>query len=146
MVKPSVNSPHPHLCRMYESRLWRRNPIFSVLLGVSFDKELELIMKVATLKGDETFLDLGCNPGIYTRPFARRLQSGTAVGLDLSMPVLDYAVRRAHADRIKNLLFIHGMLWMYIFQMTSLMWLFAAVPSTCSRILKSSRGLDASST
>ena len=94
--------------RMYESRLWRRNPIFSLLLGVSFDKELELIMNVANLKGDETFLDLGCGPGIYTRPFARKLQNGRAVGLDLSMPVLDYAVRRGQAEGISNLTFIRG--------------------------------------
>ena len=94
--------------QLYESRLWRRNPIFSVLLGISFDKELELIMNIADLEGDETFLDIGCGPGIYTRPFAKRLENGTAVGIDLSMPVLDYAVRKAEAEKIENLLFIHG--------------------------------------
>lgn len=94
--------------RIYESRLWRRNPIFSVLMGISFDKELELIMNVADLKGDETFLDLGCGPGIYTRPFAQKLHAGTAVGLDLSMPVLNYAVRKARSEEIENLVFIRG--------------------------------------
>jgi ubiquinone/menaquinone biosynthesis C-methylase UbiE len=96
------------LIRVYESRLWRRNPVFSLLLGISFDKECALILDTAGFKGDEILLDLACGPGIYSRPFARTLEQGTVVGLDLSMPVLHYAVKRAHTEGINNLIFIHG--------------------------------------
>ena len=94
--------------QIYESRLWRRNPLISLLLGISFDKECELIMQTANLKGNETLLDLACGPGIYSRPFAKRLNRGTVVGLDLSMPVLNYATKKAQSEEINNLLFIHG--------------------------------------
>lgn len=96
------------LIKVYESRIWRRNPLFSLLLGISFDKELELISQVAGLTGDETLLDLACGPGIYTRPFARTLRHGTVVGLDLSMPVLNYAVKKAQSQGITNCVFLHG--------------------------------------
>ena len=96
------------LIKVYESRIWRRNPLFSLLLGISFDKELELISRVAALKGDETLLDLACGPGIYTRPFARTLRHGNVVGLDLSIHVLNYAVKKAQSEGIDNCVFVHG--------------------------------------
>ncbi len=95
--------------RIYESRLWRRNPLItSIFTGISFEDEYELILRTANIKGDETLLDLACGPGIYTRPFARKLDNGIVVGLDLSFSMLNYAVKRARAEKIDNVLFIHG--------------------------------------
>ena len=94
--------------RFYESRWWRRGLVNNLYLAISFDDELEMISQAATLKDARTVLDLACGSGIYTRPFARTLDQGIAVGLDLSMPMLDYAAAKAETEGISNTLFIHG--------------------------------------
>jgi SAM-dependent methyltransferase len=96
------------IVRIYESRLWRRGPHVSLVLGISVEREQELILGVAELTGAETVLDLACGPGIYTRPFARALPAGTVLGLDLSLPMLRYANRRAREEAVDNILLIHG--------------------------------------
>jgi ubiquinone/menaquinone biosynthesis C-methylase UbiE/uncharacterized protein YbaR (Trm112 family) len=93
---------------IYESRWFRKGPGFPLISGISFDKEYEIISQAAKLEGNEILLDLGCGSGIYSRPFARRLNSGMLVGLDLSVPMLNYAGSRARAEGFENLLFIHG--------------------------------------
>jgi ubiquinone/menaquinone biosynthesis C-methylase UbiE len=94
---------------IYESRLWRRNPLItSIVTGISFEDEYKLILRAAKVTGDETLLDLACGPGIYTRPFAKTLDKGMVVGLDLSFSMLNYAVKRTRAEKIDNILFIHG--------------------------------------
>lgn len=109
--EPPAAAPMKLECmgRFYESRLWRRNILLTALfLGIPFDREYELILRAANLKGDETLLDLVCGPGTYTRPFAKRLTQGTVAGLDLSFGMLLYAVKRAQFEGVSNLLFIHG--------------------------------------
>ena len=96
------------LVRVYESRFWRRSPLFAALLGISFEREYSLIAAAANLKGDERLLDLGCGPGIYARRFARRLPRGHVTGLDLSAPMLRYASKRAQTDGLTNLQLIRG--------------------------------------
>ena len=96
------------IVRIYESRWWRRSALFALLLGISFDREQELILRTAHLTGAETVLDLACGPGIYARPFARAVAAGTVVGLDISLPMLRYASRRAREEGLTNLLLIHG--------------------------------------
>jgi SAM-dependent methyltransferase len=93
---------------IYESRWWRRNPLLSILMGISFEREYDLIVRAAELDGAERVLDLACGPGIYTRPFARRLPVGCVVGLDLSLPMLSYAAQRARMERLANLTFIRA--------------------------------------
>ena len=94
--------------QFYESRWWRRGLVNNVYLAISFDDEFEMIVKAANLKDEGIILDLACGSGIYTRPLARKCTSGTAVGLDLSMPMLDYASAKAQEEEISNLLFVHG--------------------------------------
>jgi ubiquinone/menaquinone biosynthesis C-methylase UbiE len=77
-------------------------------LGISFEREYSLIVAAANLKGDELLLDLGCGPGIYARPFARRLPRGQVVGLDLSAPMLRYASTRARQEGVTNLQLVRG--------------------------------------
>ena len=96
------------IVRIYESRLWRRSPYVALLLGISFERELGLILRAAELKGAEKVLDLACGPGIYTRPFARAVVAGSVVGLDLSLPMLRYASQRADQEQVDNVLWIHG--------------------------------------
>ena len=96
------------IIRIYESRLWRRSPYVALLLGISFTREQQLILRAAELASAERVLDLACGPGIYTRYFARKVSAGSVMGLDLSLPMLRYASRRAHQEQVENVLWIHG--------------------------------------
>ena len=93
---------------VYESRLWRRNPIAEALMGITFEGELACIAGAARLEAASRVLDLACGPGIYARPFARRLPGGRVVGLDLSPPMLAYAQRRRRAEGLANLDLVRG--------------------------------------
>jgi len=42
-------------------------------------------------------LDIGCGTGLLTKEIARRMRSGTVIGIDASAPMIDYA-RRKHAS------------------------------------------------
>jgi ubiquinone/menaquinone biosynthesis C-methylase UbiE len=96
------------IVRIYESRLWRRSLIATLALGISFEREQELIGRAARLSPGDTLLDLACGPGIYTRPFARQVAPGLVVGLDLSPAMLRHARRRARAARLANLALVRG--------------------------------------
>jgi len=93
----------PPVVAVYESRLWRRNPLVEAFMGISFADELDRIAGAARLDAAARVLDLACGPGIYARPFARRLRGGRVVGLDLSRPMLAYARRRRRAEALTNL-------------------------------------------
>jgi len=94
--------------KIFESQWFRTGPFYSLVAGISFQEEYEMVTQAAKLEGGEILLDIGCGSGIYSRPFARRLNRGAVVGLDLSLPMLSYATSRAQAQRIENLLLIHG--------------------------------------
>ena len=96
------------LVRIYESRLWRRSPVFAAFTGISFDDEYSLIADAARISRTSQILDLACGPGIYARRFARRARQGAVVGLDLSMPMLRYATRRAKEEAFRNLHLVRG--------------------------------------
>ncbi len=98
----------PPVVRIYESRLWRRSPVTSFILGLPFERERELILRGLSLRGSETALDLACGPGIYTRTIAREVPEGCVVGLDLSLPMLAYATRQARSERLGNVLWVRG--------------------------------------
>ena len=106
-VSQSVMEWEPFI-KIFESKWFRTGPFYSLLAGISFQEEHEMIMRAASLEGDEILLDVGCGSGIYSRPFAQKLDRGAVVGLDLSMPMLSCASERAQAQEIDNLLFIHG--------------------------------------
>jgi ubiquinone/menaquinone biosynthesis C-methylase UbiE/uncharacterized protein YbaR (Trm112 family) len=91
------------IVRIYESRLWRRSLIATLAFGISFERERELVMEALKPPRDGVVLDLACGPGIYARPLARKAGAGTVVGLDLSLPMLRYARRRALEEGIDNL-------------------------------------------
>jgi ubiquinone/menaquinone biosynthesis C-methylase UbiE len=86
---------NPALAAVYQ-RLWR--PAFTRLFSLggsgTLDAHNELIDELS-LSGERRILDVGCGPGLYTRPLARRLDgAGLAVGLDVSAAML----RRATVD------------------------------------------------
>jgi SAM-dependent methyltransferase len=93
--------------RIYEGRFWRKSPLLKGLLGISFERETEVILHVLDLQGNEILLDLACGPGIHTRSLAHRLKHGSVVGLDLSLPMLNYASGRIQREGIDNIWLIH---------------------------------------
>ena len=96
------------MVRLYESRLWRRCPLWKPFMGVTFDEELAIIERILGLGADETILDLACGPGLYARAFAAGSPDRTVIGLDRSRPMLRYAVKKARLLGLANLAFLHG--------------------------------------
>ncbi|MCP5060489.1 MAG: methyltransferase domain-containing protein [bacterium] len=97
------------IVKIYESRLWRRNPLFAALTGLPFDAELETIAPAAGIVGSpRRVLDLACGSGIYTRPFAHRLPAGRIIGLDLSSPMLDHARAALRSEGLSNVDLVRG--------------------------------------
>jgi ubiquinone/menaquinone biosynthesis C-methylase UbiE len=98
----------PRLVSAYEGKYWRKSIITAFFFGITFTDEFDLITKAADLSGTEVILDLACGTGIYTRPWAKKLAQGFAVGLDLSKPMLTYAVAKAEEEGIENILYVHA--------------------------------------
>jgi ubiquinone/menaquinone biosynthesis C-methylase UbiE len=98
----------PPLIRIYESRLWRRNPLFGLASHISFGRERALIEATANLTQRERILDLACGPGIYARHFAVAAPRSSVVGLDLSMPMLREAASLTRDEGLRNLHLVRG--------------------------------------
>ena len=99
----------PRFISAYEGKYWRKSIFLGFFIaGITFSDEFDLITKAADLSGTEVILDLSCGPGIYTRPWAKKLVQGFAVGLDISKPMLTYAVAKAEEEKIKNVLYVHA--------------------------------------
>jgi ubiquinone/menaquinone biosynthesis C-methylase UbiE len=96
------------IVRIYESRLWRRSLMATLALGISFEREQQLIGRAARLSPGDRLLDLACGSGIYTRPFARQVAPGLVVGMDLSPAMLRGARRRVRAAGLENVALIRG--------------------------------------
>ena len=96
------------LVGIYESRFWRRSPMFMLATGIAFDRELAVVRRALGLRGGETILDIACGTGIYTRPLAGSLHDGVAVGLDLSPAMLEYAAGVTGSDANTNLRFVRA--------------------------------------
>lgn len=94
---------------IYESKLWRRSIVAGAAMGIPFDKEAAIIAGAADVKSAKSVLDLACGPGIYTRSFAREIgPEGKIVGLDLSMPMLQWGARKLRREKLKNVIYIRG--------------------------------------
>lgn len=62
------------------------------------------VMRVLdSLRGDEAILDLGCGNGELARELSRRRHSGSYLGLDFSVPLLDEAGREPFTFPVKFL-------------------------------------------
>ena len=85
----------PGAGRAYEP-LWRVHSL-SLLTGESFPnaRELEIIKRLVHPARGGRYLDLGCSAGLYTRSLSANLDSGAAVGIEISPSMLREAARRA---------------------------------------------------
>jgi SAM-dependent methyltransferase len=93
---------------IYESRLWRRNPVVEAFMGISFDDELERIAAATRVDEAARVLDLACGSGIYTRRFADRRSGRLIVGLDVSRPMLAHAARTARKAGLSSVGLVRG--------------------------------------
>ncbi len=93
---------------IYDSLLWRRNPLLQMFMGLTFDEEAGTIFNALRLGAGATVLDLACGTGIYGRRIAKRFPGSFVIGLDLSLPMLDFAERRFEAQGSRHCLLIHG--------------------------------------
>lgn len=96
------------IVRLYESRVWRRNPALAVLMGITFDREYEIISQAMRLTGSEVILDLACGTGIYARRIAREVSRGAVLGFDLSQPMLRHAKGLVNRDGLSNVMLLQG--------------------------------------
>lgn len=69
----------------------------------------DALLEAADLGSGERVLDIGCGTGATTIEAARRVRpDGSAVGVDVSPPMLDFARKRATASRIDGVEFRHA--------------------------------------
>ncbi|HSK96424.1 MAG TPA: methyltransferase domain-containing protein, partial [Euzebyales bacterium] len=62
----------------------------------------------ADVRPGDHVLDIGCGTGQTTREAARAAGNGSALGVDVSAPVLERARRLAEAEGLRNVTFEHG--------------------------------------
>ncbi|MEV4279864.1 class I SAM-dependent methyltransferase [Actinoplanes xinjiangensis] len=66
------------------------------------------VIEAAGVGPRDRLLDIGCGTGYSTRAAARLATEGEAVGVDLSVPMLDRATRYAENDGLTNVRFMRG--------------------------------------
>jgi SAM-dependent methyltransferase len=88
-----------------EGEYWADNAeYFDRSVAVYHDR----LLAVATIGERERVLDVGCGTGQTTRDAARAASVGSALGVDLSSRMLDYARRRAVEEGVTNVTFAQG--------------------------------------
>jgi SAM-dependent methyltransferase len=77
-----------------------------------YDSELarhhERLLEALDVRPGDRVLDIGCGAGRTTRDAARAASSGTALGIDVSGPMLEQARRQARAEGLGNVTFVQG--------------------------------------
>jgi SAM-dependent methyltransferase len=85
-----------------EGEYWAENAEY-------FDRSVaayhERLLATATIREHDRVLDVGCGTGQTTRDAGRAAAAGSALGVDLSSRMLDYARRRAVEERVTNVTF-----------------------------------------
>lgn len=65
-------------------------------------------LKYLSLSSNERVLDAGCGAGTVTRAMARDNPNGNVIGVDREPKYIDYAIRKAESEGIKNIEFRIG--------------------------------------
>src|SRR5438105_6448712 len=88
-----------------EGAYWADHPDY-------FDRSVaayhERLMAAAAIGERDHVLDVGCGTGQTARDAARAASAGSALGVDLSSRMLDYARRRATDERVDNVTFVQA--------------------------------------
>lgn len=99
-----------------EGEYWARyHHEYERLLGV-FD---ETLVEAGGIRSNDRCLDIGCGTGATTRALAGRAVDGSALGMDLSGPMLTTARESAARAEVGNLEFVQGDAQMYPFDDSS---------------------------
>jgi len=92
---------------------WNRNEgAFWAAHPDEFDRSVAAhhgaLLEAAAVSDGEHVLDLGCGNGQTTRDAARRTPWGSALGVDLSAPMLEVARQRAQDEDVPNARFLQA--------------------------------------
>jgi ubiquinone/menaquinone biosynthesis C-methylase UbiE len=93
------------IAAIYE-KYWRPAGYFLASFS-SFGRFSEQLIGLVDPYGQRIILDLACGPGLFTCPLAQRT-SGWVIGLDLSLPMLHRARRKAAIEGVRNILLVRG--------------------------------------
>ena len=85
-----------------------RDPLTLLVAGLTFRQEVQRMERALDLRAGDTVLDIACGHGNFTAAIARRVGPGLVLGLDISQPMLEQAVRRMHRDVLHNVVLIRG--------------------------------------
>ena len=90
-----------------------RRPVKEYSPGPSgYDAELrrhnELLRQACGVQVDDHVLDIGCGTGQTTRQAARTAQSGSALGVDISVRAIERARELAQTEGLRNVIFEHA--------------------------------------
>lgn len=70
----------------------------------SFEDEANEFIDFFDLQSAEVVLDVGCGTGNYTIEFAKKVKKSAAIGLDLSLAMLELCNENARKERVSNLI------------------------------------------
>src|SRR5262245_25378383 len=88
-----------------EGDYWAAHPEY-------FDRSVaeyhQRLLATASIERGDRVLDIGCGTGQTTRDAARAASDGSAVGVDLSSPMLAYARQQAVAEGVTNASFLQA--------------------------------------
>ncbi|MFC1432109.1 class I SAM-dependent methyltransferase [Streptacidiphilus sp. N1-3] len=100
-----VNTEQAQAWNGYEGIQWARSQSRWDAVNEGFNAPL---LGAAAIGADATVLDVGCGAGRTTRLAARQAVHGRALGLDLSLPMLERARATTRQEGIRNVAFEHG--------------------------------------
>ncbi|WP_405056588.1 class I SAM-dependent methyltransferase [Kribbella sp. NBC_01505] len=80
----------------------------AVLFEECLQRYDDALLRAAGIRNGEQVLDLGCGTGSSTRAAGWLAGSGSALGVDLSAPMLKVATQRARATGVRNATFLQA--------------------------------------
>jgi trans-aconitate 2-methyltransferase len=93
----------PPLTSTAAEHLWQAED-YHYHSSVQNDAAVQLLQQIQ-LKGYEQVLDVGCGDGKITAKLAKRLPNGSAIGIDASPEMIDFACKAFSKDYYPNLIF-----------------------------------------
>ncbi|MCX5254305.1 methyltransferase domain-containing protein [Streptomyces canus] len=96
-------------CGAYSATAPRREETVTLF---DYDSELaryhERLLEALDIRPGDRVLDIGCGTGLTTRDAARAASHGSALGIDVSAPMLARARRQAETEGLRNVDFVQG--------------------------------------
>jgi len=92
------------IVQVYDSLFWRHSLFAMALLQISSRREFETIYHALTcMNHPNAVLDVACGTGKYTRKLAQKMTVPAVFGLDISMPMLNYASTKNQESGLDNI-------------------------------------------